>query len=165
MWHAGHIECQVVGWDISRTAVDYANHAWAASQAQSATSERPSVNVHFEQADVFYPKELKFDIVYCCLFLHHFAELQAVEVLQAMKGVATFSVLVDDLKRSRLGYALAQIGCQLLSRSPVVHFDGPQSVRAAFTTTEVRQLATQAGLEPCRIRSHWPERYLLRWDA
>ena len=162
---AGRIECQVVGWDISPTAVECANRNWSASQKQNPSPKLLSLKVHFEQADVFKPKDLQFDIVYCCLFLHHFTEPQAVEVLQAMKRIASLTVMVDDLVRSRWGYTLAQIGCQLLSRSPVVHFDGPQSVRAAFTVPEARRLATQAGMNSCTIRRHWPERYLLRWDA
>ncbi len=162
---ASHVRCKVVGWDISPTAVDCANQAWSASQNRLPTSKRSTAEVQFQQADVFQPKDLKFDVVYCCLFLHHFTEHQAVQVLERMKEIAALSVLVDDLVRSRLGYVFAQIGCQLLSRSPVVHFDGPQSVRAAFTEAEARELAAQAGLSQCSIRRHWPERYLLRWDA
>ncbi len=162
---SGRVECNVVGWDISQTAVDCATKTWSTLQNRLPFSKRSSVEVRFQQADVFQPQDLKFDVVYCCLFLHHFTELQAAEVLKRMKSVASLSVLVDDLKRSRLGYALAKIGCQLLSRSPVVHFDGPQSVRAAFTELEANVLATQAGLASCTIRRHWPERYLLRWDV
>ena len=162
---AGRVECKVVGWDISQTAVDCATKAWSTLQNRLQLSKRSPDEMSFHQADVFQPNDLKFDVVYCCLFLHHFTEHQAVQVLKRMKAVASLSVLVDDLVRSRLGYALAKIGCQLLSRSPVVHFDGPQSVRAAFTELEANELATQAGLAPCTIRRHWPERYLLRWDA
>ncbi len=161
----GRMECQLVGWDISPTAVACANRSWSAIEKRRKSSNQSAIRVEFEQVDVFTPKEIKFDIVYCCLFLHHFAESQAVEVLQSMKKVAVLSVLVDDLVRSRWGYALAQIGCKLLSRSPIVHFDGPQSVLAAFTESEARRLAIQAGLNACTVRRHWPERYLLRWDT
>ncbi len=159
------LECKVFGWDISQTAIDCANQAWSSSQMRLRPSKRSPVEVCFQRVDAFQPQDRKFDVVYCCLFLHHFTEQQAVQVLARMKQLATMSVLVDDLVRTRLGYALARIGCQLLSRSPVVHFDGPQSVRAAFTESEARDLATQAGLERCSIRRHWPERYLLRWDV
>ena len=159
------IECKVSGWDISQTAVDCAHQTWTTSQERLSTSKRSPVEICFQQVDVFQPQDLKFDVVYSCLFLHHFTEQQAVQVLAGMKQLAALSVLVDDLVRTRLGYALAYIGCQLLSRSPVVHFDGPQSVRAAFTESEARDLATQAGLSPCSIRRHWPERYLLRSDV
>ena len=35
---------------------------------------------------------------------------------------------------------------KVLTRSPIVHVDGPRSVAAAFTVEEVRRLAGQAGL-------------------
>ena len=82
-----------------------------------------------------------------------------------MKGLASISVLVDDLQRTRLGWGLAAVGVHLLSRSPVVHFDGPQSVRAAFSVKEAIAIAAQAGMKPSTVRKHWPERFLLRWDA
>jgi hypothetical protein len=81
-----------------------------------------------------------------------------------MAAAAQRLVLVDDLRRTRFGYALAWIACQLLTRSPVVHTDGPRSVRAAFTLAEARQLAARAGLDDCRISPHWPQRFLLSWN-
>jgi len=167
---AGRIECAVTGWDISQTAVDCAAKDWAAKDWAEQSHRLPAikqsiVQVHFQQVDVFQATDARFDVVYCCLFLHHFTEEQAVQVLTRMKQIASMAVVVDDLVRSRLGYVLAQIGCQLLSRSPVVHFDGPQSVRAAFTESEALGLADQAGMKACSVRRHWPERYLLRWDV
>ena len=162
---ASHLQCNITGWDISQTAVDCAATNWTKQQNCIPVGKRSNVQLHFQQADVFEATEAKFDIVYCCLFLHHFTEQQAVQVLTRMREIASLTVVVDDLIRSRMGYALAQIGCQLLSRSPVVHFDGPQSVRAAFTEDEAKQLAAEAGMASCSTRKHWPERYLLRWDA
>ena len=162
---ASQVECKVTGWDISQTAVDCAAAGWANQQNRMPVQKRSNVQINFQQADVFQPSDAKFDIVYCCLFLHHFTEQQAVQLLQRMREIATLAVLVDDLIRSRTGLVLAQIGCQLLSRSPVVHFDGPQSVRAAFTQTEATNMAAMAGMRSCTTRKHWPERYLLRWDA
>ena len=109
--------------------------------------------------------EPPFDIVYCTLLLHHFSDADAIRILAAMKRLARHAVLVDDLQRTRFGWLLAVAGCHLLSRSPVVHFDGPQSVRAAFTCAEARGLAAAAGWGVAKLRRHWPERYLLSWEA
>jgi len=156
----GKLDFSIEGWDISSTAVD------AARIALKSTNERLTRgSIAFRQCDVFQATEERFDIVYCCLFLHHFSEEQAVELLKRMKGLAVQAVLVDDLVRSQLGLRLAQLGCHLLSRSPVVHFDGPQSVRAAFTENEACGLASQAGMKVLSLRRHWPERYLMRWDT
>jgi hypothetical protein len=51
----------------------------------------------------------------------------------------------------------------LLSRSPIVHFDGPVSVQGAFGLQEVQTLAARAGLLGATLRRSWPERYLLSW--
>ena len=73
------------------------------------------------------------------------------------------AVLVDDLVRTRLGFALVWLGSYLLTTSPVVHADGPLSVRAALSISEALELAERAGLHGSTIRRHWPERFLLSW--
>jgi hypothetical protein len=72
-------------------------------------------------------------------------------------------VLVNDLIRSPLGYGLAWAGTQLLSRSWVVHTDGPLSVQGAFQLAEVAAMAERAGLQGARLQRCWPERFLLSW--
>jgi ubiquinone/menaquinone biosynthesis C-methylase UbiE len=165
-----NVGCCTEGWDLSQTACDAAT-ANASSQSWLAkNSNKPSVDsrpssIAFRQVNVFEPTEVQFDFVYCCLFLHHFSESQAVEVLQNMKRIAKVAVIVDDLLRTHVGLFLAKLGCYGLSRSPVVHFDGPQSVRAAFSENELRQLAIQAQLHHAVVKQHWPQRYLLSWES
>jgi hypothetical protein len=72
-------------------------------------------------------------------------------------------VLVNDLRRSRIGLALAHVVTRLLTTSSVVHTDGPLSVRAAFTTQEALALAERAGLTGPTVRRIWPFRWLLTW--
>jgi hypothetical protein len=110
------------------------------------------------------PLPADFDVLSCSLFLHHLAEDDAVGLLRRMAQAARRMVLVNDLIRSPLGYVLAWCGCRLLSRSPVVHFDGPASVAAAFTLGEARALADRAGLAGAVLTRHWPERFLLTWS-
>ena len=104
-----------------------------------------------------------FDVVYCTLFAHHLDELDVVRLLEVMALRSRKLVLVDDLIRSRLGFALAWIGTRLLSRSWVVHTYGPLSVRAALQPDEMKSIAMQAGLNDAQIKRSWPERYLLSW--
>ena len=104
-----------------------------------------------------------YDVVMCSLFLHHFDDATATELVKQMGTAARTAVLIDDLLRTRLGLGLCWVGCQLLSRSKMVHVDGPQSVRAALTLDEARQLAERAGLTGATFRRHWPERFLMQW--
>jgi 2-polyprenyl-3-methyl-5-hydroxy-6-metoxy-1,4-benzoquinol methylase len=104
-----------------------------------------------------------FDVVYCTLFAHHLDEVDVVRLLEAMALRSRKLVLVDDLIRSRLGFALAWIGTRLLSRSWVVHTDGPLSVRGALQPDEMMSIAKQAGMKNAQIKRSWPERYLMSW--
>ena len=88
-----------------------------------------------------------YDIVMCSLFLHHLDDEMAVDLLSKMAAAARRLVVVNDLRRSTIGYLLAWLGCRLLTRSPVVHVDGPRSVQAAFSLDEIRSVLKQSGLK------------------
>ncbi|HWB08499.1 MAG TPA: methyltransferase domain-containing protein [Pirellulales bacterium] len=150
------VSLQVDGCDVSATAV---------AHAEGLARRYGLDNVGFFLLDVLKADlPPAYDVVICSLFLHHLDEADAVRLLRQMAAAARHLVLVDDLRRSRFGYALAWLGCQLLTRSPVVHTDGPRSVRAAFTLAEARQLAERANLTGCRIAPHWPQRFLVSWS-
>jgi thiazole synthase ThiGH ThiG subunit len=72
---------------------------------------------------------------------------------------------VNDLVRGPVGYLLAWSACRVLSRSAVVHHDGPVSVAGAFTLAEAGRLADNAGLSGVRLTRHWPQRFLLSWSC
>ena len=144
----------VEGCDISATALSHARQRAASRGA----------DVRFFQADVFAePLSESYDAVISSLFLHHLEEARAVELLRHMAQSARSCVLINDLERSSTGYWLAYVGTRLLSRSEVVHVDGPRSVEGAFTVAEARQLAELAGLSGATVSKRWPCRYLLRW--
>jgi len=138
--------------DISPTAIN---------EAQSNARDAGAEIAFFLHDIVNQPLSERYDVVMCSLFLHHLSEGDAVRVLRHMRAAATCLVLVNDLNRSAIGYALAWVGTRILSRSPVVHFDGPVSVQAAFTPGEARSLAEQAGLVDVRVGRRWPFRFLL----
>jgi SAM-dependent methyltransferase len=144
----------VEGRDLSPVAVAYAREQ----------ADRRQAPVRFHVADVLadaLPDD--FDVTQTSLFLHHLSDDQAVELLAKMAAAARRLVLVNDLVRSRVAHRVAWVGCRLLTRSPVVHVDGPLSVRAAFTTAEARELARRAGLAGATVRWRWPWRFLLAW--
>src|SRR5207247_5557565 len=125
---------------------------------------RAGADVNFFQLDVFAdPLPSDYDAVTCSLFLHHLHEPEAVELLRRLAAAARRLVLINDLARGFVGYTLAYLGTRVLSRSPVVHTDGPLSVRAAFTPNEAVALAWQAGITGATVERRWPCRVLLAW--
>jgi SAM-dependent methyltransferase len=150
-----HVDIEITGCDISPFAVEHATQL----------AKPFPFELQFLAEDAIHGTlNGPYDIVMCSLFLHHLAEDEALVLLRRMKELATHCVLVNDLRRTRLGYVLAWAGCRLLTRSPIVHTDGPLSVRAAFSIGEVKQLADASGLTEASITTHWPQRFLLKWS-
>ena len=147
---------EIHGCDISPTAISHATE-----QARAAGLS----NISFHQCNALeepLPRP-SYDVVMCSLFLHHLNAQQALVLLRRMKASARQLVLVDDLRRTRLGYWLAWLGCRILTRCHVVHVDGPMSVEGAFSTAEARDIAVNAGLKTVTMQHHWPQRFLLSW--
>jgi ubiquinone/menaquinone biosynthesis C-methylase UbiE len=103
------------------------------------------------------------DVVVCTLLLHHFDPHDAGAVLAEAARVARSAVLISDLTRSSLAWAVTWATTRVLSRSWVFHTDGPRSVRAAYTPAEMQSLARQAGMDCATISRQFPFRMLLVW--
>jgi hypothetical protein len=110
------------------------------------------------------PLPADFDVVTCSLFLHHLSSDDALSLLVRMHDAADKLVLVNDLARSRFNYLSVWTACHLLTRSRIVRFDGPASVRSAFTPAEALGLAERAGLSGATIVRRFPCRFLLSWE-
>lgn len=139
-----------IGVDGSAVAVEHAAHL-----ARSANSP-----VRFQVGDALSGPLPEADIACSSLFLHHLDEGPALTLLRRLIEVAP-QALVNDLRRCWTGYLAAVIGTRLLSRSPVVHYDGPVSVRGAFTPAEALALGREAGWVDAKAVRRWPFRFLL----
>lgn len=148
------LAAHVAGCDISPTAIEQAQQAARTSNA----------DVQFFTHDVLAnPLPAQYDAVVCSLFLHHLDPPEAKIVLRRMAEAAAHAVFVNDLRRCGAGWWAAYIGTRILSRSPIVHYDGPVSVAAAFTPAEAMAMATAAGLPNATTQRRFPWRYLLAW--
>jgi SAM-dependent methyltransferase len=149
------LNVRVEGCDVSLEAVRYARRQ----------AEQSGLSLRFFNLDVLNePIPLGYDVVTCSLFLHHLTEADACSFLRKAAGATGRLILVNDLVRGPIGYLLAWSACRLLSRSPVVRYDGPVSVAGAFSLAEVRELAKSAGLEGVSLTRRWPRRFLLSWS-
>jgi 2-polyprenyl-3-methyl-5-hydroxy-6-metoxy-1,4-benzoquinol methylase len=148
------ISLRLEGCAVSEIAVEHARQR----------ARQRGAEVQFRRCDAFeLVDSRRFDVVVCSLFLHHQSADTAVALLTQMRRLARRLVLVNDLVRSSTGYGLAWLATRVLTRSPVVHVDGPRSVAAAFTLSEVRELAEAAGMGGASVVRRWPCRYLLAW--
>jgi 2-polyprenyl-3-methyl-5-hydroxy-6-metoxy-1,4-benzoquinol methylase len=148
------IKLDVSGCDVSETAI----------VAATRRATKANVKATFFRHDVLIdPLPTGYDIITASLFLHHLTEDDVIRVLKTMADAAGRMVVISDLSRGSFNLGLVWIGCRLLSRSPVVHFDGPVSVKAAFTPKEASELATRASLTGATVTPRFPCRWLLTW--
>jgi len=156
LWHKAKqagIDLKIDGCDVSATALDHARRRAREKQAE----------VGFVLLDAFQDElPTGYDVLTCSLFLHHLDEPDAIGLLRKMGHAAGRLVLVNDLRRSRIGWLLAWLGTRLLTRSWVARIDGPLSVEAAFTPEEAGGLAEKAGLSGAVVQRRWPWRWLLQ---
>jgi 2-polyprenyl-3-methyl-5-hydroxy-6-metoxy-1,4-benzoquinol methylase len=148
------IDLHVEACDVHPFAVEFANQR----------ARETGLDVGFFQHDAgngALPGE--FDLVCSSLFLHHLSHADAVALLGRLNAAGK-TIFVQDLLRSRLGYLMAVATTRVITRSPVVHADGPRSVKAAFSLGEVREMARAAGVRRARIERCWPERFFLTWE-
>lgn len=145
---------EFVGADISSTAIDYAK--------SNALKEDAAISfVQFDALSSALPGGI--DVVMTSLFTHHLDPDQVIDLLKRMRDSTAQLVLVNDLVRSELSLALVWLATRIFSRSPIVQYDGPVSVRASYTIAEMKAMAEQAGLNGCFVKSCPPCRQLLVW--
>jgi SAM-dependent methyltransferase len=147
---------QIDGWDISATAVRLSN---------AAADRLHESSVQFFQRDALQDDiQRPYDFIVSSLFFHHLERDDTVHLLRRLAAKTGVALLINDLLRSRVGYWLAWAGCRLITRSPVVRFDGPTSVQSAYSLAEIREIAKESGLSDAQLSRHWPERFLLAWS-
>jgi 2-polyprenyl-3-methyl-5-hydroxy-6-metoxy-1,4-benzoquinol methylase len=145
---------EFTGADVSPTALDHARQR--ARQCGAA--------VTFLALDALHaPLPVDYDVIMSSLFLHHLESAEAIDLLSRMRQASRSMVLINDLIRCRPGHALAWLGARVLTRSHLVHIDGPRSVEGAFTMAEARRMAEAAGLHGAAVSWRWPFRFLLQW--
>lgn len=156
--HRRECRVEVVGVDSNPATVAYAND-WL-DNAMSGLF-RPRVCI--DEADARslpYPDDA-FDVTMATLFLHHFYDEDAVQVLGEMKRVSQGGAFVNDLHRHPIAYLGIQGLCRLLPVSSMYRHDAPLSVQRGFVRSELRALARQAAWKPPRIQWHWAFRYTM----
>ncbi len=86
------------------------------------------------------------DVAHCSLLIHHLSPDVAVAVLREMARVARRGVVVNDLRRGILPFAISAATTVALAHSRVTRVDGIASARRAYTLRELDQLLERAGL-------------------
>ena len=150
---SANLAVELVGADMSRVALDLAQ--------EKSIAEGLELQTH--QVNLLTQELPPADIVINSLFLHHFTEDQIIVVLEKFKTATKRLLIVEDLRRTALGYGLCYVSCRLLTSSPIVHYDGMRSVEGALKISELEKLMKRARLDAASVTRRWPQRFVIQW--
>ncbi|MBO3698734.1 methyltransferase domain-containing protein [Roseivirga sp. E12] len=143
---------ELKGYDANPNIVAY---------AQKNCAEYPETSFYTE--DIFSEdfKKNRFDIVICTLFTHHFKDDQLISIFHQFKTQAKIGVVINDLHRHWFAYHSIKLLTQLFSKSPMVKYDAPLSVRRAFRRDELLKIMKSAEIKAFSLRWMWAFRWQL----
>lgn len=139
----------LVGVDANSSTVAYAKQL-------SAT-----YNIKYECLDVFREEfgSMQYDIALCTLTLHHFSDEEIKQLMSTFKENAAIGVVVNDLQRSKVAYALFKVAGVILGLNKMAKQDGLVSILRGFRKNEIQNLAEKLGIKNHSIRWRWAFRY------
>lgn len=149
-----HLE--LCGIDANSFIIDYARENLKGIQ-----------NVSFKTENVFNKSFTvqKFDIIHCSLFLHHFTEEELVHLFTKFKDQVRIGFIINDLHRHWLAYYSIKVLTQLFSKSSMVKYDAPLSVRRAFRKKELQDILRKAGITNYQLKWKWAFRWQLIYSS
>ncbi|MBA4028027.1 MAG: hypothetical protein C0475_02610 [Planctomyces sp.] len=140
-------DLRVLGVDIHPTTLELAQQRLAPEPESVRAGVRLLSCDALAISQTFGPAS--FDYAHAGLFLHHLADIDAMNTLRQMDRVARHGVVWNDLLRSPL--AMAGAWATTLGAPHIVRHDARASVRAGFTRAEAVHMAQRAGLHQPRF--------------
>jgi 2-polyprenyl-3-methyl-5-hydroxy-6-metoxy-1,4-benzoquinol methylase len=142
----------ITGIDANPNVVRFAN--------QNVSDE---TSIKFKVMNVFSEEfsNLKFDVVVGTLFFHHLSREELISFFSLLKKQVKIGLIINDIHRHALAYHSIKMLTALFSKSEMVKYDAPLSVRRAFTRNELQEVMTSAGYENFTIRWKWA----FRWEV
>jgi 2-polyprenyl-3-methyl-5-hydroxy-6-metoxy-1,4-benzoquinol methylase len=150
-------QAKVVGIDISKEAIDYANRQSPFSNLFFQLTETPTLD---------YPSN-QFDLVTATLVCHHLTDEELVAFLQQAVRVAKHAVIINDLHRHPIASSSFAIIAPIFFRNRLICHDGLLSIKRAFKRRDWIRYLESAGISPKRVSLtwHWAFRWILSIDS
>ncbi|MFN2483809.1 MAG: methyltransferase domain-containing protein [Candidatus Limnocylindria bacterium] len=114
--------------------------------ARRRVRSEPAITVEPADARQLPFADRSFDVAHASLLLHHLDRGRAIEALSEMARVAREGVVINDLQRGPLHYAVTAAVVLGLTQSRYSRHDGLVSARRAYTLDERHDLIEAAGL-------------------
>ncbi len=101
-----------------------------------------------------------YDVIHCCLFLHHFTDEELIALFSIFKQQANVGIIVNDLHRHPLAYWSIALLTGLFSKSKLVKNDARLSVSRGFKRSELAIILKEADIKSYDLSWRWA----FRWE-
>lgn len=147
------------GYEINFSGVD-ANPAIIQYARQNTRSFE---NIQYYDLNIFSPefKKLRFDIVHCSLFVHHFTSDELANLFRQLLDQSEVGIVVNDLHRHYISYYFTKWVIRALSKSEMVRYDSVLSIARSFRRKEIISILDQAGITRYSLQWKWAFRWQL----
>lgn len=118
-------------------------------------------NISYKCEDIFAPsfKELKYDIALCTLTLHHFKDVEILNIMKIFYDNSKLGVVINDLHRSAVPYRLFQGLCFVFQLNDMSREDGLVSILRGFKKEELIEFSKKLNFKNYTIHWKWAFRY------
>jgi hypothetical protein len=136
------------------TCLETAGHAVDIARRQLARAGNSAVQLLQEDAFTHQPAE-PYDWAVASMCFHHFSNAQILTLVQRLRGFVLNSVLINDLRRSRLASLATRLLLAGTDAPAGVRHDALLSIRRGFNISELSSLLRQldrvtVSVEPAR---------------
>src|SRR5262245_52856633 len=129
-------------------------------EARSNSAGYPEICVVRSDANNLPFDDCSFDFVLASLFLHHFENQQAANLIRDFNRVARLRFIINDLRRHPIAYYSVKLMTQIFTRNRLVRNDACLSVLRGFTERDIDEIAGCSQME-LRIFRHFPYRLII----
>ena len=153
LWSAKkNVHARFVGIDANPHIIAY---------ARENTKEMQEIS--YEALNIFSAEfqRKKFDIIVATLFLHHFSTTKLIELLKQLKTQAAVGIVINDIHRHWFAYYSIKWLTMIFSKSDMVKFDAPVSVKRSFKRKDWLYILEQAGITNYALKWCWAFRWQL----
>ncbi len=145
-----HIKTKLIGLDLNEKSINIAKN-----------SSRNYSNIKFYMQDVLAlkPDEHHCDILLCTLTLHHFSQEQIHTFIKKFALLATIGIVVNDLDRNKIGFALFKVFSWVFMKTYIAKHDGLVSIKSGFTKNDFHIFSRSVPVMDSKVRWRWAFRY------
>lgn len=137
------------------TCLEMAGHAVDIARGQLARAGNPAVQLLQEDVFTHQPAE-PYDWAVASMCFHHFSDVKILALIKRLRGFVRNSVLINDLRRSRLASLATRLLLTGTDTPAGVRHDALLSIRRGFNISELSSLLRQLDSVTVLVEpAHW----------